>query len=79
MNSLFVGFALYISTLCPNISSIKSQSPLFQLTSIACLIARSTRDTVVSNLFASSGYNSFVIPPIVSGRSYIISIPSLIY
>ena len=60
INSELVGFALSISTLWPNISSIKSQSPLFQLTSIACLIALSTLDEVVSYFFATLGYASEV-------------------
>jgi len=61
INSELVGFALSISTLYPNISSMKSKLPLFQLTSIACLMALSTLETVVLYLFASSGYNSLVI------------------
>ena len=70
MNSELVGFALSISTLCPNISSIKSQSARFQLISIACLIALSTLETDVSNFFPIIGYNSLVIPPINEGLSY---------
>ena len=79
INSELVGLALSISTLCPKISSISCQLPLFQLTSIACLIALSTLDTVVSYLPAISGYNSFVIPPTNSGFSYTKVIPSRIY
>ena len=35
--------------------------PLTQAISIACLIARSTRDAVVLNLIAIVGYNPLVI------------------
>ena len=79
INSELVGFALSISTLWPKISSIKSQLPLFQLTSIAWRIALSTLETVESYFLAISGYNSFVIPPTISGLLYTRVIPSLIY
>ena len=47
INSLFVGFPLFEFTVYPNILSTVSIWPLFQATSIACLIALSTLDGVV--------------------------------
>src|SRR5699024_11649568 len=51
----------------------------FQATSIACLIARSTREAVVEYLLAISGYKIFVIDPNNSISLYTIVIASLRY
>src|SRR5699024_4357863 len=50
-----------------------------QATSIACLIARSTREAVVEYLLAISGYKIFVIDPNNSISLYTIVIASLRY
>lgn len=43
-----------------------STFPLFQATSIECLMARSTLEEVVLYFLAAIGYNTFVIPPRIS-------------
>ena len=64
INSEFVGLALSISTECPNISSIKSQLPLFHDTSMACLIALSTlynKDNTCYDKKTTSNYKSLYL------------------
>ena len=56
MNSDFVGFPFAAEIVYPNIFSTTSAWPLPQATSIAWRIARSTRDGVVLNFEAMSGY-----------------------
>src|SRR5699024_5052576 len=63
----------------PKSSVIESIFPRFQATSIACLIARSTREAVVEYLLAISGYKIFVIDPNNSISLYTIVIASLRY
>src|SRR5699024_10192998 len=60
-------------------SVIESIFPRFRATSIACLIARSTREAVVEYLLAISGYKIFVIDPNNSMSLYTIVIASLRY
>src|SRR5699024_3541173 len=62
-----------------SISVIDHLFPLFHVTSIACLIARSTREVVVEYLLAISGYKIFVIDPNNSISLYTIVIASLRY
>ena len=51
----FVGFPFPVLTVYPKNEFKVSMSPLSQAISIACLIARSTRDEVVENFLATVG------------------------
>lgn len=79
INSEFVGLHFIGDTVLPNIILFVSSEPLAQATSIACLIALSTRDGVVLNFFANVGYNSLVIEFITSISCTANVIASLIY
>ena len=61
INSELVGFPLVLLTVYPKNRWSVSRSPLSQATSIACLIARSTRLGVVWKVFATWGYNTLVM------------------
>ena len=61
MNSEFVGFPLVLETVYPKNRCRVSRSPRSQATSMACRIARSTRDGVVWKVLATWGYNTFVM------------------
>ena len=61
MNSEFVGFPLVLETVYPKNLCRVSKPPRSQATSIACLIARSTRDGVVWKVLATWGYSTLVM------------------
>ena len=54
------GFSFSALTVLPTQRFKESQSPLDQVTSIRCRMARSTREAVVSKITASWGYRPFV-------------------
>ena len=66
INSLFVGFPRRLCIVYPKNEFKTSTSPLSHATSIAWRIARSTREEVVENFFATIGYKILVIDPSTS-------------
>src|SRR5699024_3229117 len=63
INSEFVGFAFVILTVYPHKAEMESTFPRLHATSMACRIAPSPLEAVVSSFLAISGYNTLVIEP----------------